>query len=145
MLAMLGRFDEARRSNDEAMRLATELWGSVYPGMHEARSRIESLAGDHEAAESFLQTAYEVLVGLGNVANASTLAGVRGRVFLRLGRSDDARRWAGECRDTTASDDVINQHLWRSVRPCSRRGRAGSMSLIASSPRPSSGRIEATT
>jgi hypothetical protein len=115
MLAMLGRFDEARRSSDEAMRLATELWGSVYPGMNEARSRIESLAGDHEAAESFLQTAYEVLVGLGNVANASTLAGVRGRVFLRLGRSDDARRWAGECRDTTASDDVINQHLWRSV------------------------------
>ena len=53
VMAMLGRFDEARRLSDEAMRLAVELRGSVPPGVYEARSRIESLAGDHEEAERF--------------------------------------------------------------------------------------------
>ena len=115
VLAMLGRSDEARRLSDEAMRLATDIRGSVNPGMYEARSRIESLAGDHEAAERFVGTAYDVLVSLGNVANSSTSAGMRGRALLRLGRSDEARRWANVCRETSSSDDVINQHLWRTV------------------------------
>jgi tetratricopeptide (TPR) repeat protein len=97
------------------MRLATELQGSVNPGMYESRCRIESLAGDHEAAERFVGMGYDLLVSLDNVANSSTSAGMRGRALLRLGRSDEAHRWADVCRETTASDDVINQHLWRAV------------------------------
>ncbi len=113
--AMLGRSDEARRLSDEGMRLITELRGSVGAGAYEARSRIEWLAGDHAAAERFAGMGYDLLVSLDNVANSSTSAGMRGLAFLRLGRLDDARRWADVCRETSSSDDVINQHLWRTV------------------------------
>ncbi len=122
---MLGRFEEARRLSDEAMRLGAELRGSVPPGAYESRSRIESLAGDHEAAEGFATKAYDLLVSLDNVANSSTSAGMLGVALLRQGRLDDARRWAGVCRETSSSDDVINQHLWRTVEAviAAREGR----------------------
>ena len=113
--AMHGRFDEARRLSDEAMRLAVELRGAVPPGAYEARSRMESLAGDHEAAERFATMAYEMLVSLDNVANSSTSAGMRGVSLLRQGRLDDAHRWADICKQTTSSDDVFDQHIWRTV------------------------------
>jgi tetratricopeptide (TPR) repeat protein len=113
--AMLGRFEEARRLSDEAMRLMVELRGSVSPGIYEERSRIESFAGDHEAAERFAGKGYDLLVSLDNVANSSTSAGMRGLALLRRGRSDEARRWAEVCREMSSSDDVINQHLWRTV------------------------------
>ncbi len=115
MLAMLGRFDEARRLSDEAMRLAAELRGEAPPGMYESRFRIESFAGADEAAERFIGAAYDILVSHGNVANSSTSAGERGLACLRLGRREEAHRWAGVCRDTTSSDDVINQQLWRTI------------------------------
>jgi tetratricopeptide (TPR) repeat protein len=125
MLAMLGRFDEARQLNEEAMRLGVELEGSVNAGAREVRIRIEELAGDHEAAERFAGIGYGVLVDLHNVAHSSTFAGMRGVALLRLERSDDARRWAQVCRETSSSDDVINQHLWRSVEAvlAAREGR----------------------
>ena len=113
--AMHGRFDEARRLSDEAMRLVVEIRGAVPPGACESRSRIESLAGDHEAAERFATMGYETLVSLDNVANSSTSAGMRGVTFLRQGRLDDAHRWAEICRQTTSSDDVFDQHMWRSI------------------------------
>jgi hypothetical protein len=125
LMAMLGRADEARRLSDEAMRLATELRGSVNAGIFESRSRIESLAGDHEGSERFAGMGYDFLVGLDNVANASTSAGMRGLALLRLGRADEARHWARVCREMTSSDDVINQHLWRTVEAvlAAREGR----------------------
>ena len=123
--AMLGRFEEARRLSDEAMGLMVELRGSVSPGIYEARSRIESFAGDHEASERFAGTGYDLLVSLDNVANSSTSAGMRGIAFLRLGRTEEAHHWAEVCRETSSSDDVINQHFWRAVEAviAAREGR----------------------
>ena len=123
--ALLGRFEEARRLSDEAMALAVEMRGSVNPGMYEARSRIESWAGDHEAAERFVGMGYDYMVSVDNVANSSTSAGMRGLALLHLRRSDEARRWAGVCREMSSSDDVINQHLWRTVEAviAAREGR----------------------
>jgi hypothetical protein len=115
VLGMLGRFDEARRLSDEAMRSATEFRGRASPAMYQVRCRLESLAGDYEAADRFIGTGYDDLVSLDNVVNSSTFAGYRGRAFLRLARTDEAGRWARECREMTSSDDVINQHLWRTV------------------------------
>ena len=114
-MAMLGRFDEARRLSDEGMRLAVEIRGSIAPGLYEGRNRIESLAGDHEAADRFSQKGYEFLVSLDNVANSSTAAGERALALLRQGRIEEASHWAEVCRETTSSDDVINQHLGRTV------------------------------
>src|SRR5206468_4086150 len=59
LMAMFGRADEARRLNDEAMRLGAELRGLVPPGLYESRSRTESLAGDHEAADRLIAEAVE--------------------------------------------------------------------------------------
>jgi tetratricopeptide (TPR) repeat protein len=123
---MVGRFDEARRLSDESMRLSIELRGSVPAGAYETRSRIESLAGNLEAAERFAAMGYEFLVSVDNVANSSTSAGMRGVALLRQGLLEDAHRWASICRETSSSDDVINQHLWRSVEAviAARAGRA---------------------
>ena len=115
VMGMLGRFDDARRLSDEAMRLATEFRGRATGAMYQVRSRLESLAGDYEAGERFIGEGYDDLVSLGNVVNSSTFAGYRARAFVRLGRAEEARRWAGVCRERTSSDDVINQHLWRTV------------------------------
>ena len=115
VLGMLGQFDEARRSSDEAMRMAVEFQGRITPAMYQGRCRLESLAGNYEAGERFIAMGYDDLVRLGNVVNSSTFAGYRGRALVRLVRADEARRWAGVCRERTSSDDVINQHLWRTV------------------------------
>src|SRR5262245_39716175 len=51
----------------------------------------------------------------GDLGHASTAAGHRGLSCLQLGRLEDARRCATECRELSSSDDVVNQYLWRSV------------------------------
>ena len=34
---------------------------------------------------------------------------------MQIGSLEEARRWATECRELSASDDVINHYLWRTV------------------------------
>ncbi len=82
VMGMFGRFDDARRLSDEAMRLATEFRGRATGAMYQVRSRLESLAGDYEAGERFIGEGYDDLVSLGNVVNSSTFAGYRARAFV---------------------------------------------------------------
>jgi tetratricopeptide (TPR) repeat protein len=113
--ALRGNFDEARRLHDEELAVARELLGRVPSGFYEASWRLETLAGDHGAAEVWAQRGYEQLLSYGDRAHASTQAVNRAVSCYLVGRFDEARRYAAECREMSASDDAINQYTWRSV------------------------------
>jgi class 3 adenylate cyclase len=119
-----GRSDEARRLQDAAVEVFRDVLGYVPSGSIEARWRLEMTAGDPAAAESLAREGYERQMASGDVGHASTSAGHRAVSCLQLGSFDDARRWAAACRELTASDDVINQYLWRTVEAAV-LGRAG--------------------
>ena len=72
-------------------------------------------AGNLDAADRHGQAHHTSLLEHGDIAHASTAAGERALTCYLLGKLDEARRLATDCRDTGASDDVYNQYLWRSV------------------------------
>jgi class 3 adenylate cyclase/tetratricopeptide (TPR) repeat protein len=113
--ALRGNFDEARRLRDEELAVSRELLGRVPNGAYEASWRLETLAGDHAAAELWAQRGYDQLLSYGDRAHASTQAVNRAVSCYLVGRFDEARRYAAECREMSASDDAINQYSWRSV------------------------------
>jgi hypothetical protein len=113
--ALGGNFDEARRLGDEGLAMARDLLGRVPAGFYEASWRVETLAGDHAAAEVWAQRGYDQLVSYGDRAHGSTQAVYLAVSCYLLGRFDEARAYAAECREMSASDDAINQYSWRSV------------------------------
>jgi hypothetical protein len=113
--ALRGNFDEARRLRDEELDVTRELLGRVPSGVYEASWRLETLAGDHGAAEVWAQRGYDQLVSYGDRAHGSTQAVYLAVSCYLLGRFDEARAYAAECREMSASDDAINQYSWRSV------------------------------
>jgi tetratricopeptide (TPR) repeat protein len=113
--ALRGNFDEARRLHDEELAVSRELLGRVPSGFYEASWRLETLAGDHAAAEVWAGRGYDQLASFGDHAHASTQAIFRGVSCYLLGRFDEARRYAAAGREMSASDDAINQYSWRSV------------------------------
>ena len=121
---MLGRFDEARALQARATEIQLDLEGFAASGFEEGSWRIEMWAGNLEAAERHGQANHALLLQGGDVSHASTAAGERALTCYLLGRLDEARRLASECRDTGASDDVYNQQIWRSVEAaiCAREG-----------------------
>jgi hypothetical protein len=67
-----------------------------------------------DAARAYT-AAYERLMSIDDVGHASTCAGQAAIALLRMGRNEQARIRAADCRRLSASDDVVNQHLWRRV------------------------------
>ncbi len=113
--ALKGHFDDARRLRDEAIEALREVFGQVPAGGFEASWRLETLAGDAEAAEMWGRKGYELLGSYGDVAHGTTAAVNTGISCYDLERFDEAWRLAEECREKSASDDAINQFLWRSL------------------------------
>ncbi len=101
VMGMLGRFDEARRLSDEAMRLAIEFRGRVTRAMYQVGAGSSRSPAITKPAERFIGEGYDDLVSLGNVVNSSTFAGYRARRLRPpRARADEARRWAEVCRET---------------------------------------------
>ena len=112
-LSMIGRFDEARGLCRDSHELHLELLG--FEAGDEDMWRVEMLAGELGAAEAHAQRSRGKLAELGDLSYGSTAAVQWALTCYGLGRFEDARRLARECRDTGASDDVVNQYLWRCV------------------------------
>jgi class 3 adenylate cyclase len=115
VLAMLGRFDEAWDLLDRADEIGQEMHAGRESAALSHRGAAALLADRPDAAEPAFAAAFERLMSVDDVGHASTSAGELAVAFLRMGRNEDARRWAARCRDLSASDDVLNQHLWRRV------------------------------
>ncbi|HEX6400861.1 MAG TPA: hypothetical protein VF108_10400, partial [Actinomycetota bacterium] len=116
-LAMLGRFDEGRRLYDHALGIFEEL-GLHHraAGMRDGRSRIETLAGDVDAAGRELQAGYDALASMGEKGYLSSQAAMLADVRYRQGRLDEAEELTRISEAAAASDDLVSQIQWRSAR-----------------------------
>jgi tetratricopeptide (TPR) repeat protein len=112
---LTGRFDEARRTQETARIVLREIFGQEPAGSFESTWRLETVAGEPKAALEWARRGYDQLMSFGDLAHGSTAAINVGISSYELGRFDDAWRFAEECRENSASDDAINQYLWRSV------------------------------
>jgi tetratricopeptide (TPR) repeat protein len=114
LLAMLGRFDEARQEGSTAYQRAWEL--GAYPVRSLwALTQVEVFAGDYEAAAGHLGQMCESLEHQGNVNILSTFIGWLGRSLATLGRFDEAEDCARRGRELGIEEDLITQALWRQV------------------------------
>jgi class 3 adenylate cyclase/tetratricopeptide (TPR) repeat protein len=130
LLAMLGRFDEAR-ANFEVWRAILEDAGleSAIAYQHWGLGRIEMLAGNEQAAEADIRAAYAALEANGSAGNLSTCAADLAEVVYRRGGLDEAEQLTEISERSGAADDMATQVGWRAVRAkvLARRGdlRAG--------------------
>jgi class 3 adenylate cyclase/tetratricopeptide (TPR) repeat protein len=117
LLAMRGDFDEARRLWAQADK-QYEALGLMF--RRAARSTIpasiETLAGDHEAAERELRWGYETLERMAEKSARGTIAAFLAEAVYRQGRDDEARRFTEITEELAADDDLVPQVVWRSVR-----------------------------
>ncbi len=133
-LAMLGRFDEGRmlyrRGHDVLEELGLRMKAG---GMQDSASRIESLAGDLDAAERELRKGSEALASMGERGYLSTQAAMLGEVLYERGRLDGAMEQTRLSEEAAASDDTISQAQWRGVRAkvLARRGEPAAAVALA--------------
>jgi tetratricopeptide (TPR) repeat protein len=118
LLAMLGRFDEARVILDETRAELTERGGGIRLAVTTAIESVhfELLAGDPAAAAELGAAGCSLLEQLGDKGFLSTAAGCLGQALYALDRLEEADAWAGRAAELGASGDAATQLLWRVVR-----------------------------
>jgi hypothetical protein len=127
--AQLGEFARAREFIDEAEYELTELgaFAAVAIFCGAARSDVELLAGDLEAAEATLRDQCEYLERVRNPITLAARAAKLAETLYRQGRLDDAEHWAAVSRANIASDDTSEELLLLPVE-AKLRARKGSLS-----------------
>jgi class 3 adenylate cyclase len=116
LLAMRGRFDEARSRVDAARRFFEERGMLLRLGsIPLSTGRIEMLAGYLEAAEAELSAGIELLQRVGETGVLSTLASFQAHVLYRLGRLEEMKAAISLAQKTGAPDDISTQAGWRLV------------------------------
>jgi len=131
---LVGRFDEARHHISRIRAISDAFGGVAAQGyISEASRQIEVLAGDAVAAECAARSTYEILSKAGAVAYSSTNAGTLALALVELGRFEEATEYLEICRRTGASDDLVNEVLWRraAAKLCARRGEHGDALRLA--------------
>ncbi len=117
LLAMLGRFDEARSEVLGARQLAVERGATIAAAISKwGIGIVETLAGDHDAAAVAIRAACEELDAIGERGWLSTAAGDLACSLVSLERYEEAQHWADVSAEAGGSDDIITQILWRRVR-----------------------------
>jgi tetratricopeptide (TPR) repeat protein len=135
LMAMQGRFDEARARFDHQRALNEEmgslhLLGSLLS--HHA-GPAELLAGDPARAAEMARSGFELLTAGGDRGFASTSAVNVARALLELGRDDEAEEWARTGQGMTTEDDFATQGPARGVLALvsARRGDFETAELLA--------------
>jgi tetratricopeptide (TPR) repeat protein len=111
LLALSGRFDEARQSWHEGFAMLEELGLRIYSaGMSQELFDIERLAGDLPAAEAVLREACNVLEAIGEKGFLSTRAACLGLCLALQDRPAEAEPFLELAQQTMADDalDVAN-------------------------------------
>jgi class 3 adenylate cyclase/tetratricopeptide (TPR) repeat protein len=107
LLAMLGRFDEARSCAERAQSVYSELGlRMAVAGWTQVAGPLELLAGDPAAAERHLRRGLDILEGVGSHGYQEALLA---EALYQLGSYDEAGRLAELARETSAADDVAAQ------------------------------------
>jgi len=115
LMAMLGDFDEARTVLAGVVERLAEL-GSNTGHLTQFSLTVETLAGDHVAAEREARRGYELLEQSGNIGARSTTACLLARSLSSLGRTDEAGAMLAVAEELSASDDIINMILIPQIR-----------------------------
>ncbi len=114
--AMQGRIDEGRELVRESARILEDLGQKMRAVfVSEAAAFIETLAGDHAAAERVLRVGYEEVSQL-DVGFQSTAAALVAHPICAQGRLDEADEFCRIAKEIGAEDDLATQVLWRSAK-----------------------------
>jgi class 3 adenylate cyclase/tetratricopeptide (TPR) repeat protein len=114
LLAMLGRFDEARararagRDHLEERGLRMRVGGFAL-----VDGTVAGLAGDLEAADGAFAAGIQILQPMGETGVLSTLAAMRATILYRLGRAEEAEVAIKLAQQTGAPSDIATQVDWR--------------------------------
>jgi class 3 adenylate cyclase/tetratricopeptide (TPR) repeat protein len=114
LLAMLGRFDEARARASAGRDYQEERGLRLRVGtgaLH--RGGVEDLAGDLEAADRVFAEGIQILRSMGETAVLSTIAALRATVLYRLGRREETVAAIHLAQETGAPNDIATQVSWR--------------------------------
>jgi class 3 adenylate cyclase/tetratricopeptide (TPR) repeat protein len=117
LLAMQGRFEEARARFDSVRTVYEELGSRNLLGslLSHHVGPAELLAGDPARAAELEIAGFETLTALGDRGFASTAAVNVARALLELGRDDEAVDWARKGQEMTTEDDLATQGPARGV------------------------------
>ncbi len=108
--AMEGRFDEARTLARRSRQMLEDLGLRLRAAfVSETLGSIETLAGDHAAAERELRAGFEVVTELGELGFLSTVAALLARCLVEQGRLEEAERFAAVSGEAAAPDDLATQ------------------------------------
>jgi class 3 adenylate cyclase/tetratricopeptide (TPR) repeat protein len=115
--AMLGRFEEGRELVARSARLLEDLGLRLRAAfVSDAAGAVETLAGDHPAAERALRVGYDTIEEVGERAYLSTVSAMLARAIWAQGRSQEAATFCSLAEETGAEDDITTQVLWRTAR-----------------------------
>jgi tetratricopeptide (TPR) repeat protein len=78
--------------------------------------RFALIAGDHEAAATYLRDACDALEAIGNLGQLSSYAAMLGGVLCKLGRDDEAEPFVKRGRELGEPDDIATEQLWRQTQ-----------------------------
>ena len=133
LLAMAGRFDEARELLATSDAAYQELGSTLNSAVSHHAAIVELRAGDAAGAERILRRGLETLEAMGDRALLSTTAAFLGRALLAQERDDEAEEAAALSAELASDDDLITQAMWRGVRARSlaRRGRLPQAEVLA--------------
>jgi class 3 adenylate cyclase/tetratricopeptide (TPR) repeat protein len=114
LLAMLGRFDEARARQRQSVEYLMERGLTMRVGASALTGgSVEELAGDLEAADRTYKEGIAILHSLGETGVRSTLAAMRANILYRLGRTQEMEAAVRLAQETGAANDIATQVDWR--------------------------------
>jgi tetratricopeptide (TPR) repeat protein len=117
LLALDGRFDEARATYVRARTLLEDLGAAVFAASTSLTSaRVELLAGNASGAEKELRRDHERLEAMGELYFRPLVAGLLAQVLYIRGAAEEAQTFAEIAEQLAADDDVELQALLRSLR-----------------------------
>ncbi len=125
-VAMEGRFDEGRELANRSYEMLNELGLRLRASFAtEAAAFVETLAGDHAAAERALRLGFAITEELGERGYNATVTALLSQAVFAQGRLDEAEALTQAAERNGATDDMTTQVVWRSVRArvLSARGR----------------------
>jgi ATP/maltotriose-dependent transcriptional regulator MalT len=117
LLAMLGRFDDARRLHEDASARAAELGMAKFEAwLASRRYDVAMLEGDATVAEAAARACCEQAESTGDLGNFMLFSCNLARALLELDRDDEAEQWVDHGHATAPSKEPVAQVVWHQVR-----------------------------
>ena len=114
--AMAGRFALARELLATSRALRADIDPTLNLAVSHPRAIVEMLAGDPAAAEMYLKADSDTLDEMKDEALLSTTDAFRAQAILAQGRDEEAEHYTRLSEKRAATNDLLTQIIWRSVR-----------------------------